>query len=358
MSVFDARSFDGHEIVAFGHDKDTGLNAIIAIHNTCLGPAAGGCRMYPYADSEAALDDVLRLSRGMSYKSALAELPFGGGKSIIIGDPQKDKTPELLRAMGTFIHSLGGRYIVAEDSGTSVADMKIIKEKTHHVAGVDSSAKHLGDPSPSTALGVFTGIQVAVKHKLGLDELSGLRIALQGVGQVGYYLTELLTRAGARVFVADINRENVRRVVEEFGAHAVSSEDVIGIEAEVFSPCALGAVLNDAGIHALNAPIVAGGANNQLAEERHADLLLEKDILYAPDFVINAGGIIEVYHQTNSAALESVKDQILRIGDRLKHIFARADAERRSSHAIAEAMAEEKFNASPKPVELEPARSA
>ena len=345
MSVFNARSFDQHEMLAFGHDKKTGLSAIIAIHNTHLGPAAGGCRMYPYADSDAALNDVLRLSRGMTYKSALAGLPFGGGKSIIIGDPKKDKTPALLRAMGEFIHGLGGRYIAAEDSGTSVKDMKVIKEKTPHVVGVDSRSKYLGDPSPSTALGVFTGIQVAVKHRLDLDELTGVRIAVQGVGQVGYYLTELLAEAGARVFVADVNKDNVARVSKAFGATAVPTEDIISTEAEVFSPCALGAVINDASIKALKAPVIAGAANNQLAEERHAQLLLERGILYAPDFVINAGGIIDVYYQTNKVNAEVARRHILGIGEKLTQIFARVDAEGRPSHLIAEAMAEEKLKA-------------
>jgi len=344
MSVFDSAAFDQHEMVVFGRDERAGLSAIIAIHNTHLGPAAGGCRMYPYADSDTALSDVLRLSRGMTYKSALADLPFGGGKSIIIGDPKKDKTPALLRAMGAFIDSLGGKYIAAEDAGTGVEDMQTIKEKTPYVSGVDNSAKHLGDPSPSTALGVFTGIQVSVRHKLGLDELSGVRIALQGVGHVGYYLTELLTKASATVFVADINKANVQRVVKQFGATEVASEDIIGIEAEVFCPCAMGAVINDDSIQSLNAPIVAGAANNQLAADRHAQLLLEKDILYAPDFVINAGGIIDVYYQTNKTKVEMRNDHILRIGAKLVKILERSDAEGLSSHLIAEAMAEQKFN--------------
>jgi len=344
MSVFHSASFDQHEMVVFGHDKKTGLEAIIAIHNTRLGPAAGGCRMYPYADSDAALDDVLRLSRGMTYKSAMAELPFGGGKSIIIGDPKTDKTPALLQAMGEFIDSLGGKYIGAEDSGTNVKDMQLIKEKTPYVTGVDSRAKYMGDPSPSTALGVFTGIQVSVKHKLGLDDLSGTRIAVQGVGQVGYYLTDLLTRAGARVFIADINQANVERASKEFGATAVPSEEIIATEAEVFSPCALGAVINDDSIDALQAPVIAGAANNQLAQERHAQLLLEKDILYAPDFVINAGGIIDVYYQTRQAPAGRARQHILRIGEKLEEIFTRAEAEGRPSHLIAETMAEEKFN--------------
>ena len=343
MSVFNSSAFDAHELVVFGHDEKSGLDAIIAIHSSTLGPAVGGCRMYPYVSAESALNDVLRLSRGMSYKSAMAGLPFGGGKSVIIGDPKKDKTPALLHAMGEFIDNLGGKYITAEDSGTSVEDMLIIGERTPHVSGVEPDSKYSGDPSPSTALGVFKGIQASVKHKLGLDELTGIRVAIQGVGHVGYYLSELLVNAGAKVFVADISTENVERVVKHFGAIAIHPDDIIGIEVDVFAPCAMGAIINDNSLESLQAPIVAGAANNQLAEERHAGILQEKSILYAPDFVINAGGIIDVHYQRSKVKQEVMLAHINRIGDTLTSIFSRADAEGKTSHCIAEEMAREKF---------------
>lgn len=354
MSIFNSNAFDEHELVVFRHDQETGLNAIIAIHNTNLGSAVGGCRMYPYANSDQALNDVLRLSRGMTYKSAMADLPLGGGKSVIIGDPRKDKRPALLHAMGEFIDSLGGKYITAEDSGTSVEDMRIIREKTRYVSGIDKNSKYKGDPSPSTALGVFKGIQASVKYKLGLDELTGVRVAIQGVGHVGYYLTELLVDAGAKVFVADINEENVDRVVTGFGAIVVSPDDIAGIEVEVFSPCAMGAVINDNTLQSLYAPIVAGAANNQLAEARHGEILYKRGILYAPDFVINAGGIIDVHYQTTRPDQEAMNNHIFRIGDTLTGIFQRSEEKGLSTHTVAEQIAKEKFSLHKKAVMPEP----
>lgn len=343
MSVFNSIAFDQHELVVFGHDEKAGLNAIIAVHNTQLGAAAGGCRMYPYLSTDQALTDVLRLSRGMTYKSAMAGLPFGGGKSIIIGDPKQDKTPALLHAMGDFINSLGGKYITAEDSGTSVDDMLIIGERTPYVSGIDNNTKYNGDPSPSTALGVFTGIKASVKHKLGLDKLTGIRVAIQGVGHVGYYLTELLVNAGAKVYVADISSDNTERVHQEFGAMVVSPEDIIGIEAEVFAPCAMGAIINDESIPSLNTSIVAGAANNQLAEARHADILQARDILYAPDFVINAGGIIDVYYQQSQKGRDMMQEHIVAIGDTLMSIFERAERQKQSTNVVAEELARGKL---------------
>ena len=343
MSVLSSSAFDHHELVAFGHDKKSGLNAIIAIHDTQRGPSSGGCRMYPYMTSDQALFDVLRLSRGMTYKSAVAGLPFGGGKSVIIGDPRKDKNVRLLHAMGEFIDSLGGKYIVAEDSGTGVEDMLIIGEKTHYVTGVDSESPHKGDPSPSTALGVSIGIQASVRYKMGLDTLSGMRIAIQGVGHVGYHLTALLVKAGAKVFVADVSSECVARTVKDFGVTPVSPEDIFGIEVEVFAPCAMGAIINDDTLPLIKASIIAGAANNQLAEPRHADLLKERGVLYAPDFVVNAGGMIDVFYQQPNTDKDLMHDHIVGIGDTLMSIFKRADEEACSTHSIAERLAQEKL---------------
>lgn len=335
-------SYDNHELVSFAEDKDTGLRAIIAVHNTNLGPAVGGCRMFPYVNEAEALEDVLRLSRGMTYKSALAGLPMGGGKAVIIGDHRKDKTPELLESMGRFIDSLDGRYITAEDSGTCVADMKVIGQHTQFVTGVSDDQRFGGDPSPLTAYGIFCGIQAAVRHRLSKLSLSGVRVAVQGAGAVGYYLIELLIEAGAEVVVADINEANVERVVA-LGAKKVSVDQIISTEADVFAPCAMGAVLNQITIPLLSAPIVAGGANNQLAEIHDAELLRQRGVLYAPDFVINAGGIIEIYHQGLGSSDAVSKAHIANIGDTLDEIFVASDRSDLSTALVAEKLAEEKF---------------
>jgi leucine dehydrogenase len=256
MPVFAHPEFDGHQEVVFGHESESGLNAIIAIHNTNRGPALGGCRMWPYASEAEALTDVLRLSRGMTYKSALADLPLGGGKAVIIGDPHTDKSEALFLAMGRFVDSLGGRYISAEDVGVSVEDVDIMARVTKHVAGTCTAGA--GDPSPATAYGVLVGIRAAVAHKLGRNSLDGLRVAIQGVGHVGYYLCRQLAEAGAKLVVTDIDREAVRRVETEFHAQPVAPDEIYGVDGEVFAPCALGAVINDETIAQLKASIVAG----------------------------------------------------------------------------------------------------
>lgn len=334
-------SFDNHELVSFAQHQESGLNAIIAVHNSHLGTAVGGCRMFPYASEAAALEDVLRLSRGMTYKSALAGLPMGGGKAVIIGDHRKQKTPELLRAMGQFIDSLNGKYVTAEDSGTAVADMKVIGEQTKYVSGVSDDNSFGGDPSPFTALGVFHGIRAAVMHANGSEDLHGASVAIQGAGSVGYYLAELLIDAGVEVFVADISQENLDRA-EQLGAKAVSVDDILSMSVDVLAPCAMGAVINDQSILKLNTKIIAGGANNQLAAPAHADRLREMGILYAPDFVINAGGIIEIFHQTQGAKSSS-RDQVIRIGQTLSEIFAKSEQSEISTAIVAEQMAEAIF---------------
>ncbi len=249
MSVFQQDDFDGHEQVAFFTDDETGLRAIIAVHNTNLGPALGGVRMWPYASDSEAVRDVLRLSRGMTYKSALAGLPFGGGKSVIIGDPQRDKSDPLMRAMGRCVEKLAGRYIAAEDSGTNVDDLQQMATQTEYVAGVAEKSTtggdvRTGDPSPATARGVFVGVEAAVRHKLGRDDLEGVKVAVQGVGNVGLRLVNYLREAGARCWITDIHAERVERVADETGAIPVAAEAIVGLDVEVFAPCALGAVLN------------------------------------------------------------------------------------------------------------------
>jgi len=347
MPVFSHREFDGHEEVAFFADPSVGLRAIIAVHNTNRGASLGGCRMWPYPSDEAALHDVLRLSRGMTYKAAVANLDIGGGKSVIIGDPRSQKTPSLLRAMGRAVERMGGRYIVAEDSGTSVADMRIIAEETQHVGGIveghGGDGLRSGDPSPSTAYGTFTGLKAAVRHHFGHDDLRGLRVAVQGVGSVGHRLAKLLHEAGAVLWVSDLYEDQLHRTVDACAATPVAPNDIYGLDVDVFAPCAMGAVLNDLTIPQLRARIVAGAANNQLSEARHGTALMERDILYAPDYVINAGGIIDVYHERIGFDRDTLLTHIDGIYDNLMEIFSRAEVEERPTFEVADAIAEERF---------------
>jgi len=350
MSVFSHIEFDHHEQVVYGHDQASGLKAIIAIHNRNLGPALGGCRMWPYASDEEALRDVLRLSRGMSYKSALARLPLGGGKAVIIGNPHTGKSEALFQAMGDFVDSLGGRYITAADSGTGVAEMQIMAERTRHVAGAGQreafgGGMRNGDPSPSTACGVFIGLQAAVKHRLGRDDLNGLRVAIQGVGQVGFGLAQQLKEAGAELWVTDIVPANVRRAVEQLGATAVGQNDIYGLEVDVFAPCAMGAIVNPHTLEALRAPVIAGAANNQLAAAELAEELRRRGCLYAPDYAINAGGIIDVCYERNGGSTAELKAHIEGIGATLTEIFQRAEREGSPTTAVADRMAQERLHA-------------
>ena len=338
------REFDGHELVVFGHDVPTGLRAIIAIHSTVLGPAAGGCRMWPYASTAEAVADVLRLSRGMSYKNAMAGLEFGGGKAVILADPRK-KTPELLEAFGRFVDSLAGRYVTAEDVGTTTADMTHVARATRFVAGLGRAPGEAGgDPGPKTALGVFLGIKAAVKFRLGRADLGGVTVALQGAGGVGYHLAGLLAAAGAQLRVADVRATAVQRVCDEFRAHAVPVEQVLFEEVDVLSPCALGAVLTAHSMPRLRARIVAGAANNQLAQGQDGQALPAAGILYAPDYVINAGGIISVSREYRGGATEAqVIGDIQAIPVRLTEIFERARRENRTTNAVADQMARERL---------------
>ncbi len=340
MNVFSHEEFDGHEQVVFCHDVETGLRAIIAIHNTNLGPSLGGCRMWAYPDEGAALEDALRLSRGMTYKAAMANLPLGGGKSVILGDARRDKTPALMVAFGRQVDRLGRRYITAEDVGTGVADMDAIKTVTDHVVGITGGA---GDPSNSTAHGVFIGIGAAARHALGRDDVEGLHVAVQGAGHVGWFLCDYLHKAGARLTVTDINRPAVDRIVETFGATAVDPDEIYDVDCDVFAPCALGAVVNDATVGRLRARIVAGSANNVLDEPRHGRALTERGILYAPDYVINAGGLIDVARFACDFDIDEGRRKLHQIDDTLIEIFERADAEGRGTAEIADAIAEERF---------------
>ncbi|WP_163557102.1 Glu/Leu/Phe/Val dehydrogenase [Halomonas sp. NO4] len=344
MPVFDHPEFDHHQQIVFGSDEASGLRAIIAIHDTRRGPALGGLRIFPYAGEADALTDVLRLSRGMTYKSALADLPLGGGKAVIIADPRRDKTPELLRAMGRLVDSLGGGYITAEDSGSSEADMRLIREATPHVSGLGRQPGESGDPSPFTAWGVFCALTSAVHHGLGRDTLDGLRVAIQGVGHVGAHLARHLHAAGASLVLTDVNREALAHLAEELGAEKVAPDAIFDAEVDLFAPCAMGAVLNAEVIDRLKARVVCGAANNQLATPDMAERLHERGILYAPDYVANAGGVIEVeWQQRGHYTREAVMAHVERIRDTLDEIFARATAEQISPASIADQLARERL---------------
>ncbi|MFT3809714.1 MAG: amino acid dehydrogenase [Micropepsaceae bacterium] len=340
MSVFEMPDYDGHEEVAFFADKTTGYRGLIAIHDSTLGPACGGTRMWAYADSTAALTDALRLSRGMSYKNAMAELPLGGGKSVIIGDARTAKTPALMRAHGRAVDSLGGRYVTAMDVGMTEADMETLASVTKHVAGYAQPGKTGGDPSPMTAWGVFCGIKAAVAFVNGSDDLKDLRVAIQGVGNVGYDVARYLKEAGAELVVADVNEKNVARAVETLGALAVVPELIHAESADVFAPCALGAILNDTTIPQIKAKIVAGGANNQLARpQSHGAAVMGRGILYAPDYVINGGGIIRVCGQIYDWTDEDIRARTTRIGATLTEVFTAAKRDSRPTHEVADEIA-------------------
>ena len=294
--VFGQVSFNNHEQIVFCNDKDTGLRAIIGIHNTVLGPALGGTRMWQYKNEWEALNDVLRLSRGMTYKSAITGLNLGGGKAVIIGDAKTQKTPELMRRFGEFVHSLSGKYITAEDVGMETEDMDTVREVTPYVTGISQDKGGAGNPSPITAYGVFMGMKAAAKYKYGSDILEDKTVYVQGIGNVGETLVEYLTQEGAKVVVSDINQGKLEEVRDKYGATIYGGTNLYTEKMDIYAPCALGATVNDDTVNLLNCDIVAGAANNQLADEqKHGKRLQERGILYAPDFLINAGGIINVY---------------------------------------------------------------
>ncbi|MCH7524194.1 MAG: Glu/Leu/Phe/Val dehydrogenase [Bacteroidetes bacterium] len=294
--VFGQLSFDNHEQVVFCNDKDTGLKAIIGIHNTVLGPALGGTRMWQYANEWEALNDVLRLSRGMTFKAAITGLNLGGGKAVIIGDAKTQKTPELMKRFGEFVHSLSGRYITAEDVGMETADMDLVREVTPYVTGISEDKGGAGNPSPITAYGVFMGMKAAAKYKFGTDILEDKKVLVQGIGHVGESLVENLVNEGADVIIDDINEERLQEVSNKYGVTIYRGNDLYSEDIDIYSPCALGATVNDDTIYKIKAQVIAGAANNQLAnEDIHGRILKERGIVYAPDFLINAGGIINVY---------------------------------------------------------------
>ena len=339
--------FDDHELVQLVRDAKSGLTAIVALHSTHLGPGAGGTRFWHYATPKDGMRDALRLSRGMSYKNAMAGLPMGGGKAVILADEKGTKTPEMLDAFADAVDALGGKYVTAEDVGISEADMARVSQRTRYVSGLpnpDAEAAG-GDPGPFTAMGIFHGIKAAVRHKLGKDDLSGVHVALQGTGSVGGGVARLLAKDGARLTLSDIDEDRLAELAKELGADTVAPDAIMSVACDVFSPNALGAILNDEGIARLDCAIVAGGANNQLARERHGQLLHERGILYAPDYVINAGGIISVtleYLCRRDSApcdINEVRKRIAQIPERLVTVWKESEATGRSPDQVADAMA-------------------
>lgn len=340
LSVFSQAEYDNHEQVVFCSDEASGLKAIIAVHNTNCGPGVGGCRFWNYSSDEEALVDVLRLSKGMTYKNALAGLNFGGGKAVIIGDPKQLKSEALFRAFGRALNNLNGTYYSAEDVNITTGDIMIANQETDFVVGLEGKS---GNPAPFTALGTYLGIKAAAKHKFGTDDLKGIKLSIQGLGSVGMYLCEHLHKEGAELFVTDINQQAIDNAVERFGAIAVALDDIYEQDVDVYVPCALGATVNDETIPKLKAKIIAGCANNQLAEPRHGHVLKELDILYAPDYAINAGGIINIYFEQDEDGYSADKAtaKVGEIYQTLTDIFERADKENKPTHEIADVMAQE-----------------
>lgn len=343
MELFHQLQKHDYEQLVFCHDAASGLKAIICIHDTTLGPALGGCRMWPYASEAEAVTDVLRLARAMTYKAAAAGLNLGGGKSVVIGDPASDKSEALFRALGRYVQSLGGRYIITEDVGTTERDMDWIQMETDYVTGVTPVDGAGGNPGPATAYGVYLGMKAAAKTVYGNDSLAGKRIAVQGLGSVGLALCDWLHREGAILIVSDIRPESVRRAVEAYGAQAVETGDIYDVECDIFAPCALGGVLNDETIPRLKAQIVAGSANNQLLDDGHGRQLQERGILYAPDYVINAGGLIHVADEWQGYNRERAYKKIETIYDNLLHVFAIARREGIPTQQAADRLAEERI---------------
>jgi len=345
IAAADSPAFDGHERMVFADDPESGLYAIIAIHHTGRGPAFGGLRMRPYRDVRQALDDALKLSRAMTYKSAICELPFGGGKAVVLGDPRTDKTPALLHAMGRAVNALGGAYLVAEDLGTTLRDMAVMREVSAHVRGVADEA---GAPTPATAYGVLKALEAAVAHRLGARGLDGVTVAVQGLGSVGARLCGYLAEAGARLIVADTDELAVARLRAQVPARAVAPEAILGTRADVFAPCALGGVIDAAAVPRLAAPVVVGAANNQLARPEVADRLAAAGILWVPDYLANAGGVIDVAHEGRGYDPRTVLEACERLYGITAEVLARADAEGVTPSRIADRLAEQRFTRTPR----------
>lgn len=346
MQVFDTMALYEHEQVIWCSDRPTGLRAIIAIHNTSRGPALGGTRMYPYRTEEEALYDVLLLARGMTYKAAVAGLALGGGKAVIIGDPARDKNEALLRAYGKILNSLKGRFITAEDVGTCQSDMDIIRTETKYVVGTSPETGGSGDPSPLTALGVFEGMKAALGEIFGTEQLAGRTVAVQGAGQVGFHLCRLLAGEGARLIVSDVRPEKAEAAAVQFGARVAPPEEICGVECDVFAPCALGGVVNETTLPLFRCRIIAGAANNVLAADKYGDTLHRQGILYIPDYVINAGGLINVALELEGYRREKAAEKVKGIYRTVLDVLNRAKNDGIPPFRAAAALAEEKLGIS------------
>lgn len=339
--IFEKMEHNDYEQLVFCYDGASGLKAIICIHDTTLGPALGGARMWDYESEEEAITDVLRLAKGMTYKNAAAGLNLGGGKTVIIGDAKKDKSEAFFRALGRYVNSLGGRYITAEDVNTTVEDMDYIYQETPYVCGISESYGSGGDPSPKTALGVFMAMKRTAKEAFGDDSLEGKTIAVQGVGAVAYKMCEYLHEEGAKLIVTDINQEAIDRAVNDFGARQVGLDEIYGVEADIFAPCALGGILNDETIPQMKVKAICGSANNQLAEdEKHSSMLAEKNIVYAPDYVVNSGGVVNVADELEGYNEERAVQKVKGIYDQMDKIFSIAKEQDISTAEAADRLAE------------------
>ncbi|NQD67502.1 Glu/Leu/Phe/Val dehydrogenase [Bacillus haikouensis] len=343
MKIFSYMENYDYEQLVFCQDEVSGLKAIIAIHDTTLGPALGGTRMWTYESEEAAIEDALRLARGMTYKNAAAGLNLGGGKTVIIGDPRKDKNEEMFRAFGRYIQGLNGRYITAEDVGTTVADMDLIHEETDYVTGISPAFGSSGNPSPVTAYGVYRGMKAAAKAAFGTDSLEGKTIAVQGVGNVAYNMCKHLHEEGANLIVTDIHKESVDRAVNDFGAKAVDPSEIYSVDCDIFAPCALGAIINDETISQIKAKVIAGAANNQLKETRHGDAVHEMGIVYAPDYVINAGGVINVADELYGYNSERAMKKVEQVYNNVERVIEIAKRDNVPTYVAADRMAEERI---------------
>lgn len=343
--VFGQLSFNDHEQIVFCHDKDTGLKAIIGIHNTVLGPALGGTRMWNYDNEWEALNDVLRLSRGMTFKSAITGLNLGGGKAVIIGDAKTQKTPELMRRFGEFVNGLGGKYITAEDVGMETSDMDIVREVTSYVTGISESKGGSGNPSPITAYGVFMGMKAAVNYKFGSSTMEGKKVLVQGVGHVGASLVDHLYKEGAQIMISDINQEKLLELSKKYQATIIPGDEIFKQELDVYAPCALGATINDNTVNAINTKVIAGAANNQLADENaHGKTLMERGIAFAPDFLINAGGIINVYAELEGYGTDEIMRKTENIYNTTLDIFRYAEENQITTYQAALNKAQERID--------------
>lgn len=348
MQLFERIKNEGYEQIVFIHDKEVGLKAIVAIHDSTLGPGTGGCRMYPYQDENAALEDVLRLSKGMTYKASISGLKLGGAKAVIIGDSKTQKTPELLTRFGQFVERLNGAYITAKDVGITGEDLRIIREQTKHILGIDGIAGSSGDPSPLTAWGTYNGMKAAARHAFGDVSLKGKRIAVQGLGYVSYSLLGYLVKEGASIVGADVDSTRVSLCQKEFGIDVVGTDEILSQDCDILSPNALGAILNRESIPQIKAKVIAGAANNQLATDEDGFELQKRGIVYAPDYAINAGGLMNIYHELHGYDSARAYDHVSGIYRTIEEILLRADKENLPPHRVADLMAEERIKAAKK----------